>query len=813
MTSLPVGEVTEALLAAIRDFPQVLLHAPTGAGKSTWLPLELLGRAGLPGRIIMLEPRRLAARTIALRLAEQLGQTVGGTVGYRMRAESRVGEDTRLEVVTEGILTRMLQHDPELTGVSLVILDEFHERSLQADLALALLLDVQRGLREDLKILLMSATLDDKRLLALLPSAPVIRSAGRSFPVTREYHPLPAQAPLDQAIAVAVTQMLQSYAGSLLLFLPGVSEILRVRTALADRVAADVDLCPLYGALSIEEQQRAIRPASPGRRKVVLSTNIAETSLTIDGIRLVADSGLERVGEFDPRSGLGRLQTQRISQASMAQRAGRAGRLAPGVCWHLFSGAIAERSPEYAQPEILRGDLGGLCLELLQWGCADPGQLDWLDPPPAPAMETARELLRQLGALDDAGRLTPVGRAMGGVGSDPRLAAMLCHAANEGEGGATAALLTAILEDPPRGGSTDLRDHFDRPSPLWRRRARQLAKRLPPSAGRPDIGQAQMLLAWGFRDRIARRRDASGRYQLANGLGAALAADDPLSAVEWLIVPELQQVGQSPNAAIRLAMPLDIGDLAARRPQWFTFSTAMEWDAGKGSLRVIKREKIGNLAVREYPQAKPSAELMQQALIGWVGEQGLSALNWSEDAEQLRERILCAGEWLPGEDWPAADDAALLAGLSSWLSPSLSGVSDARALRQVNVADALLRLLDWRQRQRLDSALPSHYTVPTGSRLPVRYRHGEPPILSVRMQEMFGEQRTPMLAEGRVALVLALLSPARRPLQITSDLAAFWQGAYREVQKEMKGRYPKHVWPDDPGRAAPTRHVKKHRLE
>ena len=810
MTSLPVGEAVDELLAALRDSRQVLLHAPTGAGKSTWLPLELLRRAGLPGRILMLEPRRLATKTIALRLAEQLGEPVGETVGYRMRAESRSGDLTRLEVVTEGILTRMLQSDPELTGVSLVILDEFHERSLQADLALALLLDVQQGLREDLRILLMSATLDDQRLLTLLPGAPVVRSVGRSFPVEREYHPLPAQGWPEPAIAAAVNRMLQLYEGSLLLFLPGVGEIRRVRDELAGRVAADVDLCPLYGALSLEEQQRAIRPAEPGRRKVVLATNIAETSLTIEGIRLVADSGLERVNEFDARSGLSRLQTQRISQASMAQRAGRAGRLAPGVCWHLFSRSMAERAPEYGEPEILRSDLSGVCLELLLWGCTDAGQLTWLDGPPAPALAAASRLLRQLGAMDDDGRLTRAGRGMAQSGSDPRLSAMLFHGADDEDSLATAALLAAILEEPPRSGSSDLRDYLARPSSLWQRRARQLAGRVSSRKGTVDSGLAEILLAWGFRDRIARRRDVSGRYLLANGLGAALAPDDPLSAAEWLIAPVLQQVNQNPDAAIRLAMPLDIAGLAARFPQWLTVATAMQWDREKGSLRVLRREQIGNLVLREQPQARPSPELMQQALLNWIGEQGLSVLNWDEDAQQLRQRILCAGEWLPQGHWPAADDAALLAGLSQWLLPSLSGVHDVRALRQVNVHDALLRLLDWQQRQKLESALPSHYTVPTGSRLPVRYRHGEPPVLAVRIQEMFGEQRTPMLAEGRVALVLELLSPARHPLQITGDLAAFWQGAYREVQKEMKGRYPKHVWPDDPGRAAPTRRTKKY---
>jgi ATP-dependent helicase HrpB len=810
VTSLPVSAVVDELLAALRDAGQVLLHAPTGAGKSTWLPLELLRRGGLPGRIVMLEPRRLATKNIALRLASQLGESVGATVGYRMRAESRIGGGTRLEVVTEGILTRMLQQDPELPGVSLVILDEFHERSLQADLALALLLDVQQGLRGDLRLLIMSATLDDERLLSLLPGAPVIRSVGRSFPVERSYHPLPSQGWPEPAIAAEVNRMLRLHSGSLLLFLPGVAEIRRVRDLLAERVAEDVDLCPLYGALSLDEQQRAIRPAEEGRRKVVLATNIAETSLTIEGIRLVADSGLERVADFDARSGLSRLQTQRISQASMAQRAGRAGRLAPGICWHLFSQPQAERAPEYGQPEILHSDLCGMYLELLLWGCRDASELRWLDTPPEPMMAAARDTLRQLGAIDDAGRLTTVGRAMGRLGCDPRLAAMLCHGEGHDDGLATAALLAAIIEEPPRSGSPDLRDYLARPQSHWLRRAKQLAGRLSPRWGTPDGGRAEALLAWGFRDRIARRRDLSGRYLLANGLGAALPPDEALSAAEWLIAPGLLQVSRNPDATIRLAMPLDIAMLIARFPQWVTVETAMRWDREKGSLRVVRREQIGSLVLLEQPQARPSAELMQQALLNWVAEQGLSVLNWDEPAQQLRQRLLCAREWLPETDWPAVDDAALLAELPRWLQPSLTGVHDVRALQQVNLGEALMRLLDWPQRQRLESALPSHYTVPTGSRLPVRYRHGEPPVLAVRMQEIFGEQSTPLLAEGRVGLVLELLSPARHPLQKTGDLAAFWRGAYRDVQKEMKGRYPKHAWPDDPGRAAPTRRTKKY---
>ncbi|HCU0894338.1 TPA: ATP-dependent helicase HrpB [Serratia marcescens] len=811
MSSLPVSAVLDELLAALQSAPQVLLHAPTGAGKSTWLPLQLLAKAGLPGRIIMLEPRRLAAKNVAYRLAQQLGEEPGQTVGYRMRAESKSGPQTRLEVVTEGILTRMLQQDAELQGVSLVILDEFHERSLQADLALALLLDVQQGLRDDLKLLIMSATLDNARLSQLLPEAPVVVSEGRSFPVERLYQPLASHQRLEDGVAAAVKRLLAEQPGSLLLFLPGVAEINRVLERLTGEVASDTDLCPLYGALPLAQQQKAIQPAAPGRRKVVLATNIAETSLTIEGIRLVVDSGLERVARYDVRNGLTRLATQRISQASMVQRAGRAGRLEPGLCWHLFAKEQAERAAEHAEPDILQSDLTGFWLELLQWGCHDPAQLTWLDAPPAAALTAVRALLRRLGATDDGDKLTAPGRQMAALGCEPRLAAMLvAGAALSADGLATAALLAALLEEPPRGGQMDIGYWLSRPQANWRQRAAQLAKRLPQRAGQVDVELAPRLLAQAFTDRIAQRRGQDGRYLLANGLGAAMNQDEALSRAPWLIVPSLLQGHNSPDARILLALPVDIEALAAQLPAMVMQRTAVEWDEEKGTLRAWKRQQIGRLTLRAQPLAKPADEELQQALLDWVRAQGLAVLNWEGAAEQLRVRLQCAQAWLPEAEWPAMDEEPLLAALEQWLLPSLNGVRDLRGLKQVNIAEALSRLLDWQQKQRLDNALPTHYTVPTGSRLPIRYEAGKPPALAVRLQEVFGEQRSPMLAEGRIPVVLELLSPAHRPLQITGDLAAFWQGAYREVQKEMKGRYPKHVWPDDPATAVPTRRTKKY---
>ncbi|WP_387463715.1 ATP-dependent helicase HrpB [Photorhabdus sp. RM323S] len=811
MSLLPVYEVVESVLSALKSSPQVLLHAPAGAGKSTGLPLEILKKADFSGRIIMLEPRRIAARSVANRLAVQLNENTGQTVGYRIRSETKVSTATRLEVVTEGILTRMLQQDPMLEGVSLVILDEFHERSLQADLALALLLDVQAGLRDDLRILIMSATLDNQRLSSLLPDAPVIISEGRSFPVTRNYHPLPTHQPFEQSVATVVLRLLQQEHGSVLLFLPGSGEIQRIFGLLKGKVSADTDLCPLYGALSLVEQQKAIEPSPFGRRKVVLATNIAETSLTIEGIRLVVDSGLERTTRFEPRNGLTRLITQRISQASMTQRAGRAGRLEAGICWHLFSQEQAERAAEHSDPEILNADLSSLWLSLLQWGCRDTSQLHWLDMPPVASLGVAKSLLLQLGAVSHHNQLTSRGRKMAESGSDPRLAAILCAGLEQGTDAlATAAVLTAILEEPPRDGQPDITYWVEQRQTQWLRRAKQLARNMGETFGEPASGSAAMLLVYGFPDRIAKNRDKHSRFQLANGLGAMIDYEEKLSGESWLVAPSLLQNSRDPDARILLACPLDIEQLVQQQPDLFSEQSVVEWDDNKGTLRAWKRLQCGSLVVKAQLLAKPSAEQLQQALLNWLRSAGLQALNWSPEAMQLCTRIQCAVKWLPEIQWPAVDNDSLMDSLDHWLMPFLVGVCDLKGLKQIDLLPALESLLDWQQRQCLDNELPIYYTVPTGSRMAINYFSDKPPVLSVRMQEMYGEQQSPSLAKGRVALVLELLSPAQRPLQITQDLAAFWQGAYREVQKEMKGRYPKHLWPDDPANTAPTRRVKKY---
>lgn len=809
MSSLPINDLVEQLFVTLQSANQVLLQAPPGAGKSTWLPIKLLQQPWLTQRIMMLEPRRLAARNVAQRLAEHLNQPLGQTVGYRTRGASCVSKQTRLEIVTEGLLTRMLQQDPQLEGVSLIILDEFHERSLQADLALALLLDIQGGLRADLKLLIMSATLDNQVLLDKLPEAIALTSAGRSYPVERYFHSLPVQAHFATSVASVVRRMLAEQHGSLLLFLPGVLEIQRVCDRLREMALDGVDLCPLYGALSLQEQQQAIQPALAGRRKVVLATNIAETSLTIEGIRLVVDSGLERVARFDSKSGLTRLTTARISKASMIQRAGRAGRMEPGICWHLLAKEQAERALEQSSPEILQADLSSLYLEVLNWGCQDVNQLNWITPPPLAAIQAAKSLLNQLGAIDELGALTAKGRQMGALGCDPRLAAMLIYAKELGDDAvATAALLAAIIEEPPRGDRHDICDWLQQPMPHWQPRAQQLSKRLGVERGQIDLQRAPYLLFAAFADRLALQRGTEGRYLLANGFGASLDLSAGLSRQRWLIAPGLLQGSNTPNARILLATGIEVEVIGRYFPTAIVEQIAIEWDQNVGSLRTFKRQQIGHLVLRSHTLAKPSKDELRAALLNWVKEQGIDKLNWDESAQQLRIRLACAMEWLPEFSWPAVDDASLLATLEQWLSPLLTEVTNLQELKQVNLAHGLAHLLDWQQKQRLEHLLPTHYLLPTGSKLPIYYFYDRLPVLSVRLQEVFGERQSPQIADGRIKLVLELLSPARRPLQITSDLAAFWQGAYGEVKKEMKGRYPKHLWPDDPANTPPTRRTK-----
>lgn len=831
MSLLPIYQVSNSLLAALKNSNQVLLHAPTGAGKSTALPLEILKSGVIEGRIILLEPRRIAARNVAYRLAEQYGEPIGETIGYRMRAESRISANTRLEVVTEGILTRMLQQDPLLEGVGLIILDEFHERSLQADLGLALLLDIQQGLREDLRILLMSATLDSKRLTSLFPDAPVIVSQGRSFPVERHFQRLNPHRPFAAEVASAVWQLMCSHSGSLLLFLPGIGEIQRTITELSARVTPDILLCPLYGALSIQSQQQAILPAPVGQRKIVLATNIAETSLTIEGIRLVVDSGLERIAQFNPRNGLTKLTKQQISQASMIQRAGRAGRLEPGVCWHLFSREQAERAPEHSQPEILHSDLSALWLSILQWGCQTPQQLSWLDYPPEMHIRAANKLLAQLGAVTSTARgqdnhraydllshkvtLTPKGQKMAAAGSEPRLSAILFYAQQTDDNALIklAGLIIAILEDPPRSkGLSDIAIWLATPTDKWCHRASQIcglkvtgqdSRQL---ASHPALA---LLLAQGFADRIAKNRNNQSRFQLANGSGAQIEPQDSLADQAWVIAAQLWQGDYSADASIGLAVAVDIEQLEHHCPALFNQQAAVEWDEKRGTLIAWRRTLCGELIVRSERLANPSAKEITQALLYWVKNNGLQGFVWSDTALQLRIRLQLAAQWFPEMDLPAVDDESLLASLDEWLLPFLSGVKDLATLRAINLQQALTQRLDWQQKQWLETMLPTHYLTPTGNNVRIEYSLDKPPVIAVRMQEMYGESHNPTVAGGRIIVTLALLSPAMRPLQITQDLNAFWKGSYREIQKEMKGRYPKHLWPDDPVKTLPTQKTKK----
>ncbi|WP_272677251.1 ATP-dependent helicase HrpB [Providencia huaxiensis] len=812
---LPIFEVCEDILTALMASPQVLLHAPTGAGKSTVLPLEILKSGVINGRVIMLEPRRLAARSVAARLAQQLGEEVGHTIGLRMRSETKVSRHTRLEVVTEGVLTRLLQNDPMLEGVGLVILDEFHERNLQADLGLALLIDSQQALREDLRILLMSATLDNQGLSQLFPDAPVITSQGRTFPVIREYHPINPNKLFHKEVALAAWQLLQQEHGSLLLFLPGMGEIEKVRAELASMVSEDILLCPLYGALTLQAQQQAIQLALEGMRKVVLATNIAETSLTIEGIRLVMDSGFERVGQFNPRTGLTKLIKQRISQASMAQRAGRAGRLETGVCWHLLSEEQAERAAQFSEAEIAQSDLSSLWLSLLQWGCYDAAQLNWLTLPPKPAISAAKNLLGKLGAIDAAGKLTPFGQQMAELGSSVRTAAMLCKAQQSQNQHVIqlAALLVAIIEEPPRQQDADLRYCIERPTEGWCKRASALCEqKVPSTIGQRDALISEWLptlLATGFPDYIAKSRDNQQRYQLASGLGATLGESDRLMGTPWLIVVSLWQPENTADARISLAYPVEIDRLQADCPSLFNKQETVEWDEQKGTLLAWKRLQCGQLVVKSERLSNPDKTEVRQALVYWLKQNGLQQLNWQEDALQLCVRCTLAKQYFPDVDLPDFDDTALLDSLGEWLEPYLDGITNKQKLQQIDLASLLINRLDWQQQQWLESMFPKTYRAPSLHDVSIYYALDKPPVVAIRMQEMYGEKTNPTIAQGKIAVTISLLSPAMRPLQITQDLGAFWQGSYKEIQKEMKGRYPKHLWPDDPANTAPTRQTKK----
>ena len=814
---LPVLALLPTLFAHLAADVPVVLQAPPGAGKSTALPLALLSSNQLQGRIIMLEPRRLAARNIARFLASELGEEVEQRVGYRVRGESKVSARTRLEIVTEGILTRMLQADPELTGVELLIFDEYHERSLHADLALALAIEARSALRPDLKLLIMSATLDGLDFSTQLPQAQVLQSAGRAHPIDYHYRPINRQQHLVPQLGAVVLEALAAESGSVLVFLPGAGEIERTAEWLQERLSGQNQLvvAPLHGRLPFAEQQRAIQPAPEGWRKIVLTTNVAETSLTIEGIRVVVDGGLERRVRFDVASGIERLELKPISRASATQRAGRAGRLGPGVCYRLWSGEQQERLDEQSPPDIRVVELSRLLLEAGLWGC-EVAELPLLEQPPAPNLVAARRLLQQLEALDEAGRLSARGRQMARLPCHPRLAHLLLCAVTLEQQGLSgvveeACTLVALLEEEKRG-SDRLSQLFSRhasglkpQAARWRQR---LAEIVPLGAlGRASGGQwLGLLCALAWPDRLARLRSGQ-RYQLSGGQSADLPLEHALSGQEWLVAVELTLTPQ--GVRIYLAEPLDLAELQRYLPELFSQQSWFGWDEREGRVRAEQQKRLGSIVLERQPLANLSDEQKGRCLLEGIQSKGLACLPWDEESEQYLARLRCATLWLPDLAWPAMDEASLLATLDRWLLPHLSGMSRLEQLKRLDLGNILRQSLSWPLPRELDELLPTHFTAPTGTRLRIRYQPGLAPVLPVRIQEMFGQRQTPSVARGQVPLLVELLSPAQRPLQITQDLVAFWQGSYSEVKKEMKGRYPKHYWPDDPLEAIPTRYTKQ----
>lgn len=839
MNCLPIDDVLPALRAALAERHEAVLEAPPGAGKTTRVPLALLHEPWLAGQsILMLEPRRLAARAAAERLASELGEKVGETVGYRIRLDSKVGPNTRIEVVTEGILARRLQDDPALEGVGLVIFDEFHERSLDADLALALTLNGRDLLRDEppLKVLLMSATLEGERLSALLGDAPVVSSEGRMHPVEMRWGaPWQPGERIEPRVVQTVLQALADGPGSLLVFLPGQAEIRRVHEQLEESLGKrpEVLLCPLHGELELSAQRAAIEPAPAGKRKVVLATNIAETSLTIDGVRVVVDAGLARVPRFDPASAMTRLDTQRISRASATQRAGRAGRLEPGVCYRLWSQTQHEQLAAYGAAEILQADLAGLALQLARWGVL-PAELAWLDLPPAAAFAQGRDLLARLGALDERGALNTHGHAMAELPAHPRIAHLLLRGQALGLG-ALAADLAALLgeRDILRGGGADLHSRMSllagesRASGGSRggvQRARQLARQFRGYLrGKADEAVADpdhprwlgALLAFAYPDRVARQRGkGGGDYRLANGRAALFGEPDALMKHEWLVIADLGSRQGQRDERIYLATDLDPALFDSVLAEQVTLREELEWDEREGVLRAERQRRVGELVLSREALTGLDEAARGRALLGLVRRKGLELLSWTPELRQWQARVALLRrldlKQKGDSEWPDLSDAALLATLEDWLLPYLGKVSRLSHFANLDLPSMLAGQLPWPLPQRLDELAPKHLQVPSGSRIAIDYSES-PPVLAVRLQELFGLAATPRIAGGRQIVLLHLLSPARRPVQVTQDLASFWANTYLEVKKDLKGRYPKHYWPDDPLVAEPTARAKPRR--
>jgi ATP-dependent helicase HrpB len=844
--ALPIDAVLPELTGALRAHNAAVVVAPPGAGKTTRVPLVLADEAWAAGKkILVLAPRRLAARAAAARMAATLGEAVGATVGYRVRFAAKVSRATRIEVVTEGVFARLVLDDPALTGVAAVVFDEFHERSLDADLGLALARDVQLGLREDFKLLVMSATLDGARVGRLLDNAPVIESAGRAFPVETRYLGREAQQPLERQVTDAVLRALRADSGSLLVFLPGAAEIRRTEAFVRERITdSEIDVVALYGALDADIQDRAIAPAPPGRRKVVLATSIAETSLTIEGVRVVIDSGLARVPRYEPDVGLTRLETVRVSRASADQRRGRAGRTEPGVCYRLWDEPQTAALEPANQPEILAADLSGFMLDLAFWGVADPAALVFLDQPPAPALSEARSLLRALGAVDHDGRITDEGRRLRRLPLPPRLARMVVDAADLGEAELAAEVAVVLTERGLGGNDVDLAHRVDALHRERSQRARDalvVAKRWTRIAedthsprregdqrevsrgrggGKLSVGS---LLALAYPERIAKNRGSGGAFLLANGRGASVDPTSALARAPFIAVAEV--TGTAGQGRIVLAAALDANEIEARFSDRIESREEIVFDAASGSLRARRLRRLGAIVLAEQPMPVAPSEETARVLADAVARLGVDRLPWTKSLQQWRDRVgflrrvdlaatrerQVAGSTSANDDgneWPDLSDAALAASAANWLVPALAGKTALSSLQSDALADALHGLLPWRLSRRLDAEAPTHFSAPSGSVVPIDYAAEEGPKLAIRVQELFGLDRHPTIAAGRVAVVVELLSPAQRPVQVTRDLPGFWRGSYGAVKAEMKGRYPRHPWPDDPLAAAPTRRAK-----
>ncbi|MEN9709449.1 MAG: ATP-dependent helicase HrpB [Pseudomonadota bacterium] len=816
--ALPIDAVLGELRAKSAAHTRLVLVAPPGAGKTTRVPLVLKDEAfAAGGKIILLEPRRLAARAAAERMAATLGESVGETVGLRVRLQSRISYKTRIEVVTEGVFARMILDDPELKGVAAIVFDEFHERSLDADLGLALALEAQAGLREDLRILVMSATLDGARVSKLMSDCPVMVSEGRAYPIETRHLPREARSRLDEDMVRAIQTALRAEGGSILAFLPGQGEIRRVAQMLDGKLPDNAELAPLYGAMDRAAQDRAVLPTKAGKRKIVLATSIAETSLTIEGVRVVIDSGLARVPRFEPDLGLTRLETVRVSRAAADQRRGRAGRTEPGVCYRLWEEAATGALEAFSQPEILSADLSSLLLDLAAWGVRDPNQLAWLDPPPAPALKEARQLLVSLDALDETGAITAHGQAIRALALPPRLARMVIEAAKQGEARLAADLAAVLVERGLGGERIDLAErveNFRRDRAQRAEDARRLARGFAEEAARQtarkdqdggDIHDCGRLIAIAYPDRIAKARSRDGEFLMVNGRAGAMEGHERLAREAYLAIAEI--AGRAGAARILAGAALSAEDVEKIAGAQIIERDEVTFDKQSMSLRRRRARKLGAIALAEQILPVEANVQTASALAQGAASIGIDKLPWTKSQKQWRDRVMFLRR-AEGEEWPDLSDAALAQNAQDWLAPFIEGRTSLNAITPSDLDTALAALLPWDMTRRLDAEAPTHFAAPTGSHVAVDYEAEGGPVLAIRVQELFGLSTHPSLAGGRVPLTLHLLSPAHRPIQITKDLPGFWKGSWAAVKTDMKGRYPRHPWPDDPAAAAPTTRAK-----